>query len=259
MQAASTLDGAVLADGGADRARRIGAASAIVPQDGALFPHLTVAENIGFGLRAPGAATAQPAHRRADATWSGSTAACCARRPHQLSGGQQQRVALARALGRAAPADAARRAVLGARYRPARQHAQGGGARAAAGAGITTILVTHDQAEALSFADQVAVLREGRTGSQAGTPPRLSTCRPRDRDDRRVPGRGHPAEGAKPVWAGSTARWGACPPAPHGHRGQVEIMLRPEQLRFNTIDAVASDVICAGDSSTSSSVAQSAR
>lgn len=129
---------------------------AVVPQDGALFPHLSVAGNVGFGLDRSG--------RRA------RVAQCLElvglggyerRMPHQLSGGQQQRVAVARALAPRPPLvlldepfsalDASLRAELRRDVRLALRED-----------GATALLVTHDQAEALSMADQVAVMRDGR-------------------------------------------------------------------------------------------------
>jgi len=128
-----------------------------VPQEGSLFPHLTVAANIGFGLQAR--------HRKGPAIAELLDAVGLAglgkRYPHQLSGGQQQRVALARALAIRpkivlldepfASLDAHLRASV-------RADVQG----LLAESGITGVLVTHDQDEALSTADRVAVLRDGR-------------------------------------------------------------------------------------------------
>ncbi|MFF3073201.1 ABC transporter ATP-binding protein [Kitasatospora sp. NPDC057936] len=135
----------------------------LVPQDGALFPHLTVAGNIGFGLP-----RAERRSRVAELLDLIGLAGLGDRRPHQLSGGQQQRVALARALAPRpqlllldepfAALDAALRAELRREV-----------AATLRKAGTTAILVTHDQDEALAFADTIAVLREGRI-AQAGTP-----------------------------------------------------------------------------------------
>ena len=133
--------------------RRIG----YVPQDGALFPHLNVRANIGFGLTRE-----QRRSGRVDELLAlTGLGAMADRYPHQLSGGQQQRVALARAL---APnpdlvlldepfsaLDAALRASVRAEVLAILRAAD-----------CTAILVTHDQDEALSMADRIAVLREGR-------------------------------------------------------------------------------------------------
>jgi iron(III) transport system ATP-binding protein len=140
--------------------RRVG----YVPQDGALFPHLDAARNIGFGLSRRQRRSGRVEELLALVGLSGEGH----RYPHQLSGGQQQRVALARALA-AAPGlilldepfsslDAALRAGVRADV-----------ARVLRETGATAVLVTHDQDEALSLADQVAVLRNGRV-AQCGPP-----------------------------------------------------------------------------------------
>ena len=108
-----------------------------------------------------------------------------ARRPDELSGGQQQRVALARALAREPELMLLDEPFSRAGRRPARGTRKAVAGRSAA-AGITTILVTHDQAEALSFADQVAVMRDG--GWRRSAAPLWCTRGPRP-GDRRVPGR----------------------------------------------------------------------
>ncbi|RKN12829.1 ABC transporter ATP-binding protein [Streptomyces radicis] len=138
----------------------------IVAQEGALFPHLSVARNITFGLTA----LARP-DRRARAgelLELVGLAGLDARMPHELSGGQQQRVALARAL---APRPSV---VLFDEPFNALDSSLRGGLRddvraALRATGATAVLVTHDQQEALSVADRVAVLREGRV-EQHGTP-----------------------------------------------------------------------------------------
>ena len=136
-----------------------------VAQDGALFPHLSAGANIAFGL---------PWRRRRRARivelleMVSLDAAIADRRPDELSGGQQQRVALARSLARSPrlmlldePFSA-----LDAGLRAATRKIVGD---VLAKAGVTTILVTHDQSEALSFADQVAVMNAGRL-IQIGAP-----------------------------------------------------------------------------------------
>ncbi|MBO0664511.1 ABC transporter ATP-binding protein [Jiella sp. MQZ9-1] len=145
----------------------------LVMQDGALFPHLSVAENIGFGLA-----------RRADdrnarivelTRLVGLDDALLTRRPHQLSGGQQQRVALARALAMK-PRIMLLDEPFSALDTGLRAETRKAVAALLGDAGITAILVTHDQEEALSFADQVAVMRDGRF-LQVG-PPREIYARP---------------------------------------------------------------------------------
>lgn len=159
-----TLGGSVLADGAhavPAHLRGIG----FVPQEGALFPHLNVADNIGFGLPRKAADRQARIHELMDMV--ALDHALLHARPHEISGGQQQRVALARALALRPqlilldePFSA-----LDTGLRVATRKAV---AELLARAGITTILVTHDQAEALSFADNVAVMRAGRL-VQVGT------------------------------------------------------------------------------------------
>ncbi|HXC45095.1 MAG TPA: ABC transporter ATP-binding protein [Solirubrobacteraceae bacterium] len=127
-----------------------------VPQDGALFPHLTVAGNVGFGL-----ARGQRVEKARELLGLVGLEGLEHRYPHELSGGQQQRVALARALAIEpsvvlldepfSSLDASLRAELG------RDVATILRARA-----TTAVLVTHDQSEALALADEIAVLKDGR-------------------------------------------------------------------------------------------------
>ena len=130
-----------------------------VPQEGALFPHLDVAANITFGL--PHGQRRKTARVDELLALVGLDDSLRTRYPHELSGGQQQRVALARAL-------APRPAVvlldepfssLDAGLREVTARAVIAALRAA---DATAVLVTHDQSEALSLSDQVAVMREGR-------------------------------------------------------------------------------------------------
>jgi iron(III) transport system ATP-binding protein len=137
---------------------------AIVPQEGALFPHLSVAGNVAYGL----GRAARRSGRVGEVLALVGLAGFGDRMPHQLSGGQQQRVAVARALAPRPPLvlldepfsalDAGLRAEV---RRDVREALRADGA--------TAVLVTHDQGEALSMADQVAVMREGRI-VQTGTP-----------------------------------------------------------------------------------------
>jgi putative spermidine/putrescine transport system ATP-binding protein len=144
--------------------RRLG----MVFQNYALFPNMTVARNIGFGLRVARKGRKEIAGRVAEMLELIGMGEYAHRWPHQLSGGQQQRVALARAVAVEPAAllldeplsalDAKIRVRLREDIRAVQQKL-----------GITTIYVTHDQEEALSISDRVAVMKEGRI-EQVGTP-----------------------------------------------------------------------------------------
>jgi iron(III) transport system ATP-binding protein len=208
--------------------RRIG----YVPQEGGLFPHRTVEGNVGFGLRrGPGRR-----QRVMELLEQVGLAELAGRYPHQLSGGQQQRVALARALAIEpdlvlldepfAGLDAHLRAGLRDEVRQILHDA-----------GTTTLLVTHNQDEALSAADFVAVLRDGRIAQQA-RPHELYTG-PADGglasfvgdanliDGLLEPGPGGDGHVVVTALGRLPARWhGERPPSP----GRVTALLRPEQI-----------------------------
>jgi iron(III) transport system ATP-binding protein len=136
-----------------------------VPQDGALFPHLSVRANIAFGLA------------RDERTKVGELldlvglAELAKRYPHQLSGGQQQRVALARALA-VGPSVVLLDEPFSALDASLRGDLRRDVARILAETGTTTVLVTHDQDEAMALADQIALLADG-TIIAAADPRRL--------------------------------------------------------------------------------------
>jgi len=154
-----TLDERVVAEPGRclpARQRRVG----YVPQEGALFPHLTAMGNIGFGLarkdRAARAARVAQMLELVELTETQGS-----RYPHELSGGQQQRVALARALA-PAPAVVLLDEPFSSLDASLREETGRTVVRALRAAETTAVLVTHDQGEALSLADQVAVMSAGR-------------------------------------------------------------------------------------------------
>ncbi|HUY10499.1 MAG TPA: ABC transporter ATP-binding protein [Candidatus Dormibacteraeota bacterium] len=143
--------------------RRVG----YVPQEASLFPHLTVEQNVGFGITRP----ARRGARVSGLLEMVGLGGLGGRYPHELSGGQQQRVALARALAidpQLLLLDEPFSALDPSLRASVREEVRG----ILAATGITTLLVTHDQEEALSVADQVAVLRDGRV-AQFGTPQQL--------------------------------------------------------------------------------------
>jgi iron(III) transport system ATP-binding protein len=149
-----SIEGRVLDDSShfvAAQHRHIG----YVPQDGALFPNLTALANIGFGLARRDRARADELLDIVGLSGLGG------RRPHQLSGGQQQRVALARALA-VSPSVVLLDEPFSSLDAALRASVRRDVSRILREAGTTTILVTHDQDEALSMADQVALLQNGR-------------------------------------------------------------------------------------------------
>ncbi|WP_330474507.1 ABC transporter ATP-binding protein [Terrabacter sp. C0L_2] len=202
-----------------------------VAQDGALFPHLTVGQNIAFGID-----TSRLQGRKATRAKVAELlemvsldAALAARRPHEISGGQQQRVALARALAREPELMLLDESfsALDAGLRVATRRTV---SKVLQDAGITTVLVTHDQAEALSFADQVAVMRDGLL-AQVDSPLEVYT-RPVDRATAEFLGDAVMLE----AWVDgdmATCSLGAVRLAPTAHRGRVQLMLRPEQIRVD--------------------------
>jgi iron(III) transport system ATP-binding protein len=137
-----------------------------VPQEGALFPHLNVADNIAWGLDG----TRHEKRQRVDALMEKVSLdrQLATHWPHEISGGQQQRVALARALAQR-PSVMLLDEPFSALDTGLRAMTRKATADLLAEAGVASILVTHDQNEALSFATQVAVMRAGRF-SQVGTP-----------------------------------------------------------------------------------------
>ncbi len=141
---------------------------AMVFQSYALFPHLTVAENITFGLSVRGTAKAEMAPRLARVAQIMGLETLLDRKPAQLSGGQQQRVALARAVISERPVclmdeplsnlDAKLRAEMRVEIRALQKRL-----------GLTMVYVTHDQVEAMTMADRIVLMNAGRV-EQEGTP-----------------------------------------------------------------------------------------
>ncbi|MEJ7794029.1 MAG: ABC transporter ATP-binding protein [Nocardioides sp.] len=206
--------------------RRIG----YVPQEGALFPHLDVAANIGFGLPRDRPSAQRRRERITEMLDLVELPAEYAdRSPHELSGGQQQRVALARAL---APGPSVVLldepfSSLDASLRTSTGRAV---AHALAATGTTAVLVTHDQDEALSLADQVAVMRHGHV---------IQTDAPRDLYHAPVdPEVGAFVGGATVVSATvaegrATFSFGSAPLAAAAPAGEARVLLRPEQIQVH--------------------------
>ena len=141
---------------------------AMVFQNYALYPHMTVGENIGYPLKVRGVAQAERQRRVSEAAAKVELGEHLARRPAELSGGQRQRVALARAIVRTprlflmdeplSNLDAKLRTVMRAQLKHLQEDL-----------GTTTIYVTHDQVEAMTLASRIVILSEARI-QQVGTP-----------------------------------------------------------------------------------------
>jgi iron(III) transport system ATP-binding protein len=237
-QGSIVLDGETVDDGAhyvPPERRRIG----YVPQDGNLFPHLTIAGNIRFGLPRG----AESRSRVADLLDLIGLADRARSYPHQLSGGQQQRVALARALAvyprlvlldePFASLDAALRSSVRTEVVEILRKA-----------GATALLVTHDQDEALSLSDAVAVLRDG-VIAQLDTPHEIY-ARPADPDLAGFVGEVNLVDGTVDGDHVVTVL-GRLPldrsggPAPVG---RVLVMVRPEQLVLRSTDGGTDDLAC---------------
>jgi iron(III) transport system ATP-binding protein len=221
-----TIGGTVVSDGAgvhlAPEKRAIG----YVAQEGALYPHLTVEQNVAFGLPR----SERKLGRRALEALSlvGLGPSYAARRPGQLSGGEQRRVALARALAPRPPLVLLDEPFLGldAALRAETREAV---LRALAAQGTTAVLVTHDQAEALSMGREVAVLRAGRLVQTAA--PSVLYRMPADLDVARFVGEAVVLPGDAGAGTVATALGELVLVDPQLD-GRVEIMIRPEQIEL---------------------------
>ncbi|WP_342640007.1 ABC transporter ATP-binding protein [Rhodoligotrophos ferricapiens] len=140
-------------------------------QNYALFPHMSAAENVAYGLRQDRVPAGERRKRVRDALDMVQMLSFAHRRPTELSGGQQQRIALARALVKR-PSVLLLDEPLGALDRKLRQQMQIELKLLQAQLGLTFIFVTHDQEEALAMSDQIAIMRDGRI-EQLGSPTEL--------------------------------------------------------------------------------------
>lgn len=196
---------------------------AYVAQEGALFPHMSVGDNVGFAMPRQAADRA----RRVDELLEqvGLPSGFRARRPHELSGGQQQRVALARALAQKpdlmlldepfSALDTGLRETMRTMVGDVLHHA-----------GIASVLVTHDQAEALAFADHLVVMRDGKV-ADAGPPQRLYG-RPFDIETARFLGEAIVLAASIHNGVAKTALGDVA--VRHGDISQVDVLVRPEQV-----------------------------
>lgn len=229
-----SVDGSVVAAAGGLQVAPDKRAIGYVAQEGALFPHLTVAENVAFGLPRGERRKGSRTKEALDLVGLGSDYA--ARRPHELSGGEQRRVGLARAL-----APKPRIVLLDEPFSGLDAHLRAETREAVTAAlaaeGATAVLVTHDQAEALSMGREVAVLRSGRL-AQTATPSVLYRA-PVDLDVARFVGDAVVVLGQ--AGAGFVdCVLGRLRTPDSTAAGKVEVMIRPEQIGLvRTADAPA--------------------
>ncbi len=229
-------------------------------QSYALFPHMTVASNIAFGLRQKGASRREAAARVEEMLELVQLSGFGARRAHELSGGQQQRVALARSLA-PRPRLLLLDEPLSALDRNLREQTRQELVRLQRALGTTFIMVTHDQHEALSAASRIGVMRGGRL-AQVGTPEAVYE-RPRSRFVAEFLGaanilpatvHGTTAAGLVLELDGIGARVEAAPRAGLPVGGWVMLALRPERLRLgaeegtNRLEGVAVEATYSGES-----------
>jgi putative spermidine/putrescine transport system ATP-binding protein len=208
----------------------------IVFQNYALFPHMTVAANVGYGLRAAGVDKARIAETVQRMLALVKLDAMAARYPRQLSGGQQQRVALARTLA-VSPKLLLLDEPFGALDKNLRLDMQIEVKRLQRELGITTLMVTHDQEEALSMADRIAVMNKGCV-EQFGTPeevydaPETLFVAGFVGTTNLLPGT-LSLSGTEPVVDLAGGGWLTLPVArPCSSPGPVVLSVRPEHLRF---------------------------
>lgn len=220
----------------------------MVFQSYAVFPHMSVADNVGYGLRVTGVGRSEIDRAVDEALDQVGLGGFAARKPDQLSGGQRQRVALARALVKRPkvmlldePLSA-----LDAKLREAMQLEL---AKLQLDVGITFVIVTHDQDEALSMADRIAVMSAGYV-QQVGTPAAIYE-HPSNRfvadfigkvnllDGNVTGASGDGVTVATPVGAMSMSHVGAA-------QGAVSVALRPEKIRISKASAPDGDVQVAG-------------
>jgi spermidine/putrescine ABC transporter ATP-binding subunit len=234
------IDGALVTDMPAF-ARQTG----IVFQNYALFPHMNVANNVAYGLKARGVAKDEIRRRVSDVLAMMKLTGFEERKPRELSGGQQQRVALARALV-IEPKVLLLDEPFSALDKNLRASMQVEVKEIQRRLGVTTIFVTHDQSEALSLSDRIAVMSAGRI-CQIDTPEALYR-RPADRFVASFMGEGsllratiEQMQGGDAIVSIGRARV-AVPAAPLSGLSagtQVDLFVRPEHLYVGTADNAA--------------------
>jgi spermidine/putrescine transport system ATP-binding protein len=199
-------------------------------QSYALFPHMTVLQNVGFGLRMDKIAKRDAARRAEEALALVGLEAFGDRSPAQLSGGQQQRVAVARALVKR-PSVLLLDEPLGALDLKLRQRLQLELAQIHHEVGTTFVYVTHDQEEAMTMADRIAVLDQGRI-EQLGTPQEIYR-RPASRFVADFIGHANFLDVTVDGDSATVADGTKVPCAGGRPAGPATLMLRPEALRLS--------------------------
>lgn len=226
-------------------------------QSYALFPHLSVFDNVAFGLREDGVAKAEIFDRVVDALRLVQMQAYAKRKPHALSGGQKQRVALARAVVKR-PKLLLLDEPLAALDRRLREETQEELKRLQQNLGIAFLVVTHDQDEAMMMADRIAVMDQGRV-LQIGTPTDLYE-RPQNQAVARFIGDANvftPDIRARLDDRVLMSMGEATLEIPHCPRGAFALGLRPEKIRvverhvampgMMSLDATIEHVLYRGD------------
>jgi putative spermidine/putrescine transport system ATP-binding protein len=233
----------------------------MVFQNYALFPHMTVGENLAFPLEVRGMARAEREVKIARALDMVQMGAFANRRPSQLSGGQQQRIALARALV-FDPALVLMDEPLGALDKQLREHMQFEIKHLHENLGITVVYVTHDQGEALTMSDRVAVFNDGRIQQLA--PPADLYERPENSfvagfigENNKLPGTIEDLAGDRALVRLATGELIDATPVNIREKGQATLVsIRPERVEFkpemmppgaHTLDAEVVEVIYMGD------------
>ena len=201
----------------------------IVFQSYALFPHMTVADNVGFGLEMRGIAKAERQQRIEETLVLVHLEKFAQRYPREMSGGQRQRVALARALVIKPPVllldeplgalDAKLRHDMQIELRALQHHI-----------GVTTIMVTHDQEEAMTLSDRVVLMNLGRI-EQIGWPYEMYE-RPNGHFASTFLGKANLFAGQRSTVNSDVQVAGLKLPAADGAAGDVDYVVRPEKLRF---------------------------
>jgi putative spermidine/putrescine transport system ATP-binding protein len=206
----------------------------IVFQSYALFPHMTVSQNVAFGLEMRGVSSSERGQRVAESLDLVHLEKMASRYPRELSGGQRQRVALARALVISPPVllldepmgalDAKLREEMQIELRALQRRV-----------GITTIMVTHDQAEAMTLSDRV-VLMNGGCIEQIGQPYEMYE-QPNGRFSSTFLGRANVFSGSM-IGGHFVVDGVSLPAAPGTIQGKADYIVRPEKIEFSEEDAI---------------------